>query len=58
MARMKAIVAEEKGGPEVLRYADAERPAPGEGEVLIEVRAAGINYADTMRRRDQYLVRQ
>ncbi len=58
MANMKAIVAEEKGDPEVLRYADAERPAPGEGEVLIEVRAAGINYADTMRRRDQYLVRQ
>jgi NADPH:quinone reductase len=58
VARMKAIVAEELGEPEVLRYVDAERPSPGEGEVLIEVEAAGINYADTMRRRDQYLTRQ
>ena len=55
---MKAIVAEEIGEPEVLRYVDAERPSPGEGEVLIEVKAAGVNYADTMRRRDQYLTRQ
>lgn len=58
MAQMKAIVAEELGEPEVLRYVDVERPSPGEGEVLIEVKAAGINYADTMRRRDQYLTRQ
>ena len=58
MAQMKAIVAEELGEPEVLRYVDAERPSPGEGEVLIGVEAAGINYADTMRRRDQYLTRQ
>lgn len=58
MAQMKAIVAEEVGEPEVLRYVDAERPSPGEGEVLIGVKAAGVNYADTMRRRDQYLTRQ
>ena len=58
MAQMKAIVAEETGEPEVLRYVDVERPAPRGWEVLIEVEAAGINYADTMRRRDQYLTRQ
>ena len=58
MAQMKAVVAGEKGEPEVLRYVDTDRPSPGEGEVLIEVKAAGINYADTMRRRDQYLTRQ
>ncbi len=58
MARMKAIVVEEFGDPEVMRYADVERPAPGEGEVLISVRAAGVNYADAMRRRNQYLVHQ
>ncbi len=58
MAQMKAVVAEELGGPEVLRYVDVERPAPRDWEVLIEVEAAGINYADTMRRRDQYLTRQ
>lgn len=58
MPRMRAIVVEEFGEPEVLRYTDVERPEPGEGEVLVEVRSSGINYADTMRRRDQYLVRQ
>jgi NADPH2:quinone reductase len=55
---MRAVLVEEFGGPEVLRYTEVERPEPGEGEVLIEVRAIGVNYADTMRRRDRYLVRQ
>lgn len=58
MAQMKAMVVEEFGEPEVLHQAEVVRPEPGEGEVLIEVRSAGINYADTMRRRNQYLVRQ
>ncbi len=58
MAGMKAIVAGEPGEPGVLRYVDVERPAPRAWEVLIEVEAAGVNYADTMRRRDRYLVRQ
>ena len=58
MAKIKAVVAERPGEPEVLRYADVERPAPRGWEVLIEVEAAGINYADTMRRRDRYLVGQ
>ena len=50
---MKAITVEEFGEADVLRYVDADRPDPGEGEVLIEVRSAGVNYADTMRRRNQ-----
>jgi NADPH:quinone reductase len=58
MAQMKAIRVEEFGEPEVLRHADVERPSPGEGEVLLEVRSAGVNYADTMRRRNQYLETQ
>ena len=58
MAQMKAIMVEEFGEPEVLRHADVERPSPGEGEVLLEVRSAGVNYADTMRRRNQYLETQ
>ena len=58
MPQMRAVLVEEFGGPEVLRCVEVERPEPGEGEILIEVRAAGVNYADTMRRRDQYLVRQ
>ena len=58
MARMKAILAEEFGEPEVLRLTEVERPSPGEGEVLIEVKSAGVNFADTMRRRNRYLTRQ
>jgi NADPH2:quinone reductase len=55
MAQMKATKVEEFGEADVLLYVDVERPEPGEGEVLIEVRSAGVNYADTMRRRNQYL---
>jgi NADPH:quinone reductase len=55
MAQMKAIWVEEFGEVDVLQYVDFERPEPGEGEVLIEVRSAGVNYADTMRRRNQYV---
>lgn len=52
---MKAIRVEEFGDPSVLKLVEIERPAPGDGEVLIEVKSAGVNYADTMRRRNQYL---
>jgi NADPH2:quinone reductase len=58
MAQMEAIVAEGPGEPDVLRYTEVERPAPRGWEVLIRVEAAGVNYADTMRRRDRYLARQ
>ncbi len=58
MPRMKAIRVEEFGGPEVLEVAEAERPSPGEREVLVEVRAIGVNYADTMRRQNKYVLRQ
>ena len=39
----KAVRFEEYGGIEVLQVVDVERPAPGTGQVLVEVRAAGIN---------------
>ncbi len=55
MSQMKAIQVSEFGEPGVLEYVEVERPSPGEGEVLVEVKAAGVNYADTMRRRNQYL---
>src|SRR5919205_3030667 len=58
MAEMKAIWVEEFGEADVLQYVDVERPEPGESEVLIEVRSAGVNYADTLRRRNQYVERQ
>jgi NADPH:quinone reductase-like Zn-dependent oxidoreductase len=47
---MKAIVMNEYGGPDVLKYADYPDPVPGEGEVLIRVAAASINPVDLMQR--------
>ena len=51
---MKAVRIEEFGGPEVLRPAEVERPEPGEGEVLIELEAAGVNRADVLTRSGGY----
>ncbi len=48
---MKAIRIHEDGGPEVLRYEDAPDPEPGEGEVLIRLRAASLNRLDLWVRR-------
>ncbi len=39
----RAVRFDSYGGPEVLYIADIDRPKPGTGEVLVEVRAAGIN---------------
>jgi NADPH2:quinone reductase len=54
---MKAIRFHEIGGPEVLQCEEVERPRPGPNEVLVRVRAIGVNFADTLLRRGQYLVR-
>jgi NADPH:quinone reductase-like Zn-dependent oxidoreductase len=43
---VKAIRIHEDGGPEVLRYEDAPEPEPGEGEVVVELRAASLNHLD------------
>ena len=48
----------EWGGPEVLRLVDdAREPEPGDGEVLIEVSRAGVNFADTHARENSYVAR-
>jgi NADPH2:quinone reductase len=54
---MKAVRFHELGGPEVLRFEDAPEPLPGDGEVLIRVRAAGVNFADTMTTEGRYYLR-
>jgi NADPH2:quinone reductase len=54
---MKAVRFYELGGPEVLRFEDAPDPAPGPGQVLIRVRAAGVNFADTMTTQGRYYLR-
>jgi NADPH:quinone reductase-like Zn-dependent oxidoreductase len=43
---VKAIRIHEDGGPEVLRYEDAPDPEAGDGEVLVELRAASLNHLD------------
>jgi len=45
---MKAIVAHEYGGPEVLKYEDVPRPEPKENQILLRVIAAGVNPVDAM----------
>ena len=43
---VKAVRIHEDGGPEVLRYEDVPDPEPRPGEVLVELRAAGLNHLD------------
>ena len=54
---MRAILVTEFGGPEVLIPADVPEPEPGEGQLLMTVDRAGINYADTHQAEDTYLSR-
>ncbi|MDQ1255687.1 MAG: Quinone oxidoreductase [Candidatus Hydrogenedentes bacterium] len=51
---MKSVIATQFGGPEVLEVRDVPVPEPGEGEVLVKVKAAGVNYADIMQREGRY----
>lgn len=51
---MRAIVLRQYGGPEVLRVMEAPDPTPGPEEVLVGVRAAGVNRADLAQREGRY----
>ncbi|QDI91269.1 NADPH:quinone oxidoreductase family protein [Salicibibacter halophilus] len=53
---MKAIQFSTFGGPDVLETVNVDVPKPNEQEALIEVHRVGVNYADTARRRGQYVV--
>ena len=54
---MKAIRAHSFGGPEVLQRETVEDPVAGPGEVVVEVRAAGVNPAGTYMRSGTYAIR-
>ena len=41
----------EPGGPEVVRFAERDEPAPGPGQVTIRVEYAGLNFVDVLARR-------
>ena len=51
---MHAVVLRETGGPEQLEATEVSEPAPGDGQVLLRVRAAGINFADVLVRQGRY----
>jgi putative PIG3 family NAD(P)H quinone oxidoreductase len=51
---MRAVIAPEPGGPEALVLADLPDPSPGEGEVVLDMRATAVNKADTLQRQGFY----
>jgi NADPH2:quinone reductase len=51
---MRAIRVHEFGGPEVMRLEDVPDPAPGAGDVLVRIRAAGVNPVDAYIRSGAY----
>ena len=53
---VEAVVVRANGGPEVLELARVEPRTPGAGELLVDVRAAGVNFIDTYQRRGIYPV--
>jgi NADPH2:quinone reductase len=55
---VKAIQIEEFGGPEVLRLVELPDPEPTDGQVVVDVARAGINFADTHAIRNDYLAEQ
>ncbi len=51
---MRAVYYAGKGGPEIVEVRDVADPVAGRGEVLVRVRAAGLNRADLLQRRGVY----
>lgn len=51
---MRAIIADGKGGPEVLKVVQIPVPRPAEGEILVKVEAAGVNRPDVAQREGRY----
>ncbi|MGK9171582.1 quinone oxidoreductase [Inquilinus limosus] len=51
---MKAIVMTRPGGPEVMELVERPEPVPGQGQALVEVAAAGVNFMDIGVRRGQF----
>jgi len=53
---MQAVRIHEQGGPEVMRVEELPTPTPGQGQVLVRVAAAGVNFIDIYHRSGQYKV--
>src|ERR1700719_23472 len=54
---MKAVVLNEYGGPEVLKYQDTPKPEPKNDEILVRVTAASVNPVDTYVRQGMFAKR-
>ena len=51
---MKAVVLRETGAPDRLELEEVPDPEPGAGEIVVRVRAAGVNFADVLVRQGRY----
>ncbi|NMH67962.1 quinone oxidoreductase [Bacillus sp. RO3] len=51
---MKALIFESFGGPDVLQYREIDHPVMGEDDILLEMKAIGLNFADVYRRKGNY----
>jgi NADPH2:quinone reductase len=51
---VRAISVERTGGPEVLTWGELPDPEPGDGELLVRLGAAGVNFIDTYHREGLY----
>ena len=51
---MHAIQAKTTGGPEVLEWVELDDPTPGEGQLCVDLAAAGLNFIDTYHRSGLY----
>jgi NADPH:quinone reductase len=51
---MKALLSDQPGGPDTLKFTEVPDPQPGPGELLVRVRAAAINYPDVLIIEDKY----
>ena len=47
---MKAVQINDFGGPEAMKFQDISDPVPGEGEAVVRIQAAGVNYTDVYSR--------
>ena len=54
---MKSMMSHEAGGPDALKLTETATPEPGPGQVRIAVKAAGVNFPDTLIIRDLYQFR-
>ncbi|MDB5101356.1 MAG: zinc-binding dehydrogenase family protein [Cyanobacteria bacterium RYN_339] len=51
---MHGIVVTEPGAPDVMKYVELPDPVPGEGQIVVETDAIGVNYIDIYRREGRY----